>query len=88
MLPDLLVSLNDDPPQIVRATMATLRKAEMACGGKLTDANEIDLQMAICYFQLNAPSDGSLEDVRTWADTVQLRVLATRTPPNPTWPDQ
>jgi len=88
MLPDLLVSLNDDPPQIVRATMATLRKAEMACGGKLTDANEIDLQMAICYFQLNAPSDGSLEDVRTWADTVQLRVLATRTAKNPTWPDQ
>lgn len=89
MLPDLLVSLNDDPPQIVRATMATLRKAEMACGGKLTDANEIDLQMAVCYFHFDTEETRtSIEDVRTWADTVQLRVLATRTAKNPTWPDQ
>lgn len=88
MLPDLLVSVDDGPAQIVRATMAALRKAEMACGGKLTDANEIDLQMAICYFQLNAPADGSIQEVREWAAAVDLRVLATRTPPNPTWPDR
>ena len=87
MLPDLLVTVNDEPPQVVRATMAALRKAEQACGGKLVDANEIDLQMAICYFMLNT-TDGQLEDVHAWADSNRLRVLATRRAPDPTWPDQ
>jgi hypothetical protein len=88
MLPELLVSVDDGPADIVRATLANLRQAELVCGGKLTDANEIDLQMAICFFRYNTATECSIEDVRAWADQHQLRVLATRTPPDPTWPDR
>ena len=91
MIPQLLVEIEDaDGPtvRVINPATVDLRRAELVLGGKLTDANEWDLQMALAYFQIADDQNpvASVEDVRAWADKYRLRVLDTRTPPNPTWP--
>ena len=88
MIPELLVQLGDAPPVVSQLNVASMKKVMDAIGPDKADADSFDFMAAHAYYGTGDRPIATLDEIYEWADREQVKVLATRQPENPTWPDR
>ena len=87
MTPELLVQLGDAPPVVSRLNVASMKKVMDAIGPNRKDADSYDFLAAHAYYGTGDRPAATLDEIYAWCETDDVKILATRQPENPTWPD-
>jgi hypothetical protein len=85
--PELLVQLGDQPPVISRLNVAGLKRVMDAIGPNKADADSFDFMAAHAYYGTADRPVASLDEIYVWCEAEDVKILSSRQPENPTWPD-
>lgn len=87
MTPELLVQLGDAPPVVSRLNVAGMKKVMDAIGPDKQAADSMDFMAAHAYYGTGDRPTATLEEIYVWCEAEDVKILSSRQPENPTWPD-